>query len=96
MGKLESSIQNEYRLEENYPNPFNPSTTISFSIPNTEKVSLKIFNILGSEVSELVNKFLTSGNYSFVWNAEKQPSGVYFYQLSTDSYSELKKMILIR
>jgi photosystem II stability/assembly factor-like uncharacterized protein len=81
---------------KNYPNPFNQTTTISFSIPISGNVSLKIFNILGQEIDELINENLATGSYSFQWNAEKQASGVYFYKLISDSYSESKKMILYR
>ena len=97
-GVNESSIESptKFKLEQNYPNPFNPSTTISFSIPFTGDTSLKIYNIIGQEVAELVNEYLLLGNYSFKWNAENQPSGIYFYKLVTDSYSEMKKMVLIK
>ncbi|MEJ2103626.1 MAG: DUF1566 domain-containing protein [Ignavibacteriaceae bacterium] len=94
--KSETGQLYDYKLEQNYPNPFNPSTTISFSIQYAGNITLKIFNVLGNETEVLVNKFLPSGKYSFVWNAERQPSGVYFYQLNATSYSEMKKMILIR
>jgi hypothetical protein len=69
---------------------------VSFSIPVNGDTSLKIYNIIGQEVAELVNKYLPAGNYSFRWNAENQTSGIYLYKLVTDSYSEMKKMILIK
>lgn len=81
---------------KNYPNPFNQTTTISFSIQISGNVSLKIYNILGQEIDELINENLATGSYSFQWNAEKQASGVYFYKLITDYYSESKKMNLYR
>jgi hypothetical protein len=86
----------DFMLNQNYPNPFNPSTTISFSIPVEGNVSLKIFNVIGQQVDELVNDNLSAGNYSFIWNAKDQASGIYFYNLTTDSFSETKKMILLR
>ena len=94
--ETESVLPNNYKLEQNYPNPFNPSTTISFSIPVEGNVSLKIFNVIGQEVDEIVNENLSAGNYSFMWNASDQTSGIYFYKLNTDSYSEIKKMVLLK
>jgi len=91
-----SELPKNFKLEQNYPNPFNPSTTISFSIPTEGKVSLKIFNVIGQEIDELVKENLSAGNYSFLWNAHNLTSGVYFYKLVTDSFSEIKKMVLLR
>lgn len=91
-----SSLPDHYKLEQNYPNPFNPSTTISFDLPVESKVILKIFNAIGQQVAELVNENLAAGRYSFQWNAKNQTSGVYFYKLETDSYSAMKKMILLK
>ncbi len=85
-----------FMLNQNYPNPFNPSTTISFSIPVEGMVSLKIFNLIGQEVAVLVNENLSAGNYSHKWNAKDQANGIYFYRLVTDSYSETKKMVLLK
>jgi len=92
---FENNINKTFQLK-NYPNPFNQTTTISFSMPISGNVSLKIFNVLGQEIDELINENLATGSYSFQWNAEKQASGVYFYKLITDSYSEKKKMVLYR
>ena len=86
----------EFSLAQNFPNPFNPSTTISFSIPNEELVSLKVFNSLGEEVADLVNETKPAGNYSVSFNASKLSSGVYFYQLKTGEYTAVKKMVLLR
>jgi len=91
-----TSLTDNFKLEQNYPNPFNPTTTISFSIPVEGNVSLKIFNVIGQEVDELVNEKLIAGIYSFQWNAENHSSGVYFYKLITNSYSEMKKMVLLK
>lgn len=92
----DNSTPTSFSLNQNYPNPFNPSTTISFSIPVNENASLKIFNIIGQEVAVLVNEYLSAGDYSFKWNANNQTSGIYFYKLVADSYSEIKKMVLIK
>jgi hypothetical protein len=85
-----------YSLEQNYPNPFNPSTTINFTIPNSEFVTLKVFNILGSEVATLVNENLTAGAYRFNFDARNLASGVYLYELTAGSFREVKKMNLLK
>ena len=89
-------IPSDYALLNNYPNPFNPSTTISFSIPEEEFVSLKVFNSLGEEVAELVNETLSAGSYSASFNASDLTSGVYFYKINTGTFVEIKKMMLIK
>ncbi len=91
-----SGIPNQFDLNQNYPNPFNPSTTISFSIPVEGNVALKIFNVIGQEIEVLVNENLSAGSYSFQWNAENQSSGIYFYKLITDSFTEMRKMVLLK
>ncbi|MBK9096650.1 MAG: DUF4397 domain-containing protein [bacterium] len=85
-----------YTLAQNYPNPFNPSTTINFTIPNSEFVTLKVFNILGSEVATLVNENLTAGAYRFSFEAQNLASGVYLYELTAGSFREIKKMNLLK
>ena len=85
-----------YTLSQNYPNPFNPSTTINFSIPNSEFVTLKVYNILGSEVATLVNENLASGAYRFNFDARNLASGVYLYELNAGNFREIKKMNLLK
>lgn len=92
----ETSILSGYFLEQNYPNPFNPSTTIRFSIPETEYVTLKVFNILGCEITTLVNGEMQAGEHSVIFNAKDLPGGVYFYQLKTSGLIQTRKSILIR
>jgi len=89
-------IPEEYVLYQSYPNPFNPTTTIKYSVPNNEVVSLKVFDILGREVAVLVNEFKTTGIYSVEFNASRFASGIYFYQLNAGKFVETKKMILLR
>ena len=86
----------KYYLNQNYPNPFNPSTIITYSIPIQEKVSLKVYNVLGIEVSTLLNEIQTQGNYSIRFNAKNLPSGIYFYELKTGNFREVKKMIFLQ
>jgi len=85
-----------YSLSQNYPNPFNPATTIYFSIPLNSFVSLKIYDDLGREVSILVSENLSAGIYARRWNAKNLPSGIYFYRLQAGSFSETKKLILLK
>lgn len=93
---LEEIINNpeEYILYQNYPNPFNPNTTISYALPVTSKVSLKVFNILGEKVNELVNEVQETGNYTVPFNASNVPSGVYFYSLQAGDFNIVKKMVV--
>lgn len=86
----------EYKLMQNYPNPFNPSTMIYYSIPEHSQVMLKVFDVLGSEVAELVNKELPAGIYEVQFDASDLRSGIYFYQMRTGSFVETKKMLLIK
>ncbi len=83
-----------YYLAQNYPNPFNPSTKIDYYVRESGHVSLKVFNILGVEVSTLVNEFKSVGNYSAIFNADRLSSGVYIYKLDVNGYSQTRKMIL--
>ncbi len=91
-----SSLPTEYSLSQNYPNPFNPSTKIKYSIPQASHVIMKVFDVLGNEILILVNEEKNTGIYELTWNAEKLPSGIYFYQLKSGSFVETKKMILIK
>jgi len=84
------------QLEQNYPNPFNPATTIKYQLGNDSFVNLKVFNVLGEEVAELVNKFQKAGNHQLTFNAENLPSGMYVYKLTSGNYVESKKMLLLK
>jgi hypothetical protein len=86
----------QYELRQNYPNPFNPTTNIRFEIVDLEFVSLKIFDVLGREVATLINKEKPKGNYNVTWDASHMPSGVYFYHLTTENFSQVKRMLLIK
>ncbi len=83
-------------LQQNYPNPFNPSTNISFSLKNNSHAALTIYNSLGQKVEELLNKDLSAGNYNLIWNAENFASGIYYYELKTDTKTFFQKMILLK
>ena len=91
-----SSAVNSYNLGQNYPNPFNPTTKINFNIPVSENVSLIIYNSLGKEAAVLVNERLSAGSYSASLNGTALSSGIYFYTLKAGSFTETKKMTLIK
>ena len=92
----ERILPNGFVLYQNYPNPFNPSTLIRYSLPEDAKVTLKVFNILGQEVAELVNQGQSRGNYVALFEANNLASGVYFYRLEAGRFREMKKMILMK
>jgi hypothetical protein len=92
----EFMLPEEYSLEQNYPNPFNPSTTIKFTLPEAADVTLSIYNTLGEKVAELVNSKLEAGRYSYQWEAGSIATGMYIYELRTDKFVSVKKMILLK
>ncbi|MCC6255841.1 MAG: T9SS type A sorting domain-containing protein, partial [Ignavibacteriaceae bacterium] len=89
-------VPNKFELYQNYPNPFNPSTKIRYQLPNESKVVIKIYNILGSEVMELVNSKKEAGVYEAEFNAASLSSGTYIYKISADNFVQTKKMILLK
>ncbi|MCX6165298.1 MAG: T9SS type A sorting domain-containing protein, partial [Ignavibacteriae bacterium] len=91
-----NGIASEYKLNQNYPNPFNPNTKINFRIKESVPVTLKIYDILGKEISTIVNVNLKTGIYEVNWYSEKYPSGIYFYKLETGKFSDIKKMMLVK
>jgi hypothetical protein len=91
-----TSLPIQFELAQNYPNPFNPSTTIKFSIPQSSNVTLKIFNTLGQEVSTLINQNMESGVHTINFDASQLNSGIYFYRLDADQFSQVRKMTLIK
>jgi len=91
-----SNVPTSFSLEQNYPNPFNPTTTISFSLPSKSFVSLKVFDITGREVATIVSEEMSSGTYSRLWNAANVSSGIYFYRIQTGSYTQTKKLALLK
>jgi hypothetical protein len=90
------AVITDFSLGQNYPNPFNPSTTISYSLRDNNFVTLKIYNILGEEITVLVNQQLTAGVYNVSWDAYNFPSGIYLYKLQAGDKSIVKKMALIK
>ncbi len=90
----QSDLPTRFVLQNNYPNPFNPSTVISFSVPFASHVRLDIYNILGQRVAELINRNLSAGNYSYSFNASNLSSGVYLYRIEANGFTSTKKMVL--
>ena len=94
--QLSAEIPKEYKLYSNYPNPFNPVTKIRFDIPNTGKVIFSDYDILGKEIYTLNENSLSPGTYEYQFDGSNYPSGIYFYRLSCGSFSETRKMVLIK
>ncbi len=90
------AVNYKYELNDNYPNPFNPSTTISYELAAAGFTTLKIYNILGKEIATLVNEKQNAGTHMVQWNASSFSSGVYFYKLQTDGFIQTKRMILTK
>ena len=96
ISNITHEIPKSHYLHQNYPNPFNPSTKIKFDIPKGSLVKLKVYDILGREVAELVNEKLNAGVYEYEWNGVNLSSGVYFYRLETGEFVETKRMVLAK
>jgi hypothetical protein len=91
-----TAIPKGFKLEQNFPNPFNPSTSINFAIEKNGHVSLNVYNAEGKFIKELMNKQMISGNYEIKFDGENLPSGVYFYKIEFDGKTDTKKMLLIK
>jgi hypothetical protein len=92
----EPNPTDDFKLDQNHPNPFNPSTTIEFSLPRSSYVTLKVFSLLGEEVATLASQEFKAGRYTVDWNASSAPSAVYFYRLTAGSFVDTKKMLLLK
>lgn len=94
---VEEAIPVEYSLSQNYPNPFNPNTTIKFGLPETGIVDLKVYNILGEKIAQLINKEMSAGYHTVNFGSNSMPSGIYIYTINVESkFSSVKKMLLIK
>ena len=94
--KNNSELPASFNLAQNYPNPFNPSTKISFSLVKSGFTTLNVYNVIGQQVAQLVNKDLSSGTYSVDFDAANLPSGIYMYRITSGSFTATKKMMLIK
>jgi len=91
-----TEVPKKYSLEQNYPNPFNPATKIQFQVPQSGDTKIIVYDALGKEITTLVDMFIKSGVYEVNWDASLYPSGVYFYRLEINNFSETKRMILLK
>jgi hypothetical protein len=91
-----SETVTKYSLSQNYPNPFNPSTTIRFTLPKHSFVSLKVYNIIGQQVANLVNGNMEAGTYNINFDASNLPSGVYLYRIRANNFTQVHKMLLVK
>jgi hypothetical protein len=96
MDELKSHIASTYVLSQNYPNPFNPTTRFRLQIPKQSDVSVVVYNVLGQRVEELFNGKLPAGSHEFVFEGQRYASGVYFYRVQAGSFTDIKKMILVK
>jgi hypothetical protein len=94
--KNTKNVPVSFSLSQNYPNPFNPSTVISYTVPKESQITLKIFNVLGQEVTTLVNSVQKAGTYNINFNASKLSSGIYFYSIKANGFTSTKKMMLVK
>jgi hypothetical protein len=93
---IDLEIPKEFSLSQNYPNPFNPSTKIKFSLPSSQFVTLKVYDVLGREIAGLINELREVGNYEVQFNPDNLVSGIYYYRFQAGTYSETKKLVLLR
>ena len=103
---IANSIPTEFELYQNYPNPFNPATEIKFTVPtvavadalnaSTTNVLITVYDLLGNEITSLIDEQKPSGTYEVIWNAGNQPSGIYFYKIEANNFSKTMKMILLK
>jgi hypothetical protein len=96
VGLDDDIVANNFNLEQNYPNPFNPSTTIKYTLGERSAVTLKVYDVLGNEVANLVNTTQEAGQHSINFNASSLASGLYIYTLNTGNFTSSKKMMLLK
>jgi hypothetical protein len=94
--EVDAGLPKVFALEQNYPNPFNPSTTIRYQLPVASEVKLEVYDVLGKKIATLVNERQSAGSYQVVWNASGLSSGTYFYRLQAGTFTQTKKMILVK
>jgi hypothetical protein len=93
---LPGKIPDNYILFQNYPNPFNPVTHIQYGLPEESHVKITVYNILGEVTAVLIDEKMNAGFHSVYFNADKYPAGIYFYQIVTDKFQTVRKMILLK
>jgi hypothetical protein len=93
---LGSSIPSVYKLYNNYPNPFNPTTSIRFDLPENSNVSIFIYDVMGREISKLSEQKFNAGSYLYNVNLMNAASGIYFYRIKANKFTEIRKMVLVK
>jgi hypothetical protein len=93
---IESLLPNTYNLSSPYPNPFNPIVTIEFSVPMIERVTLRIYDVVGNEVHTIIDNDLSIGSYVLHWNASGKPNGIYFVRMNGGIFVDIKKIALLK
>jgi hypothetical protein len=96
ISQISSEVPDKYNLYQNYPNPFNPETSIKFDVPKSGIAKLKIYDMLGKEVQILHSGYLNAGKYEFKFNGKELSSGMYFYKLETENFTQIMKMVLVK
>ena len=96
MQNISGVVPDNYSLSQNYPNPFNPSSVIRFQIKDSRFVRLKVYNILGKEIADLVNENLKAGIYEVTFDGSKLASGTYIYKIIAGNFSDTKRMLMIK
>jgi hypothetical protein len=96
INQISTEVPSDYKLFNNYPNPFNPATKIRFQIPHTDYVEIKVFDITGKNIKTLIEQSLKAGVYETVFNASSLPSGIYFVKMHTEGYTGINKIVLIK
>jgi hypothetical protein len=91
-----TTIPTEYQLFQNYPNPFNPTTTIKYDVPKSSLVKIRVYDVTGKMISDLVNQQMEAGSYEVNWNGTEYASGVYFYKIETKDFAKVMRMVLIK
>ncbi len=94
--QISNTLPKQFKLQQNYPNPFNPLTTIEFALPKRTSVKLQVFDLLGRQVTTLLDEELQPGEYQVTFEAEGLPSGVYFYRIQADGFVRTKKLLLLQ
>ena len=91
-----AELPKDFRVFSNYPNPFNPSTAISYQLPEQMHVKIAVYNVIGQQVEVLVDGLVPAGTHNVIWNATNQPSGIYLYRVEAGSFSQTKTMVLLK
>ena len=93
---MQDNLPTDFQLNQNYPNPLNPTTEISFALQKGSDIKLEVFNIIGQKVATLIDEPLEAGEHKVVWDGSQVASGLYFYRIEANQYSATRKLILLK